>query len=238
LACRAERYSLKALLRFYKIARMTMAPNLELVNLIAASNSKPCCPMLHGVDLERFRPCRRRREEGVFTIGYVGRLTSEKNVRRIGEIESMLKAVGARNYRFVLVGDGGERSWLEQNIENAELPGVLRGDLLAETFAGFDAFVFPSETDTFGLVVLEAMASGVPPIVARGGGPQYQVTEGSDGYVVDSTEGFVEAILELQRDSAKLARMRVAARAHACQNSWTPVFDQVHEAYRTYLFSN
>lgn len=238
LAKLAEAKSLDALLWFYKKARLTMAPNAELVELLKGATRRPCTAMLHGVDLERFRPCRRKSNPGVFTIGYVGRLTSEKNVRKIAEIEAALDQAGAKNFRLVLVGDGGERGWLQQNLKHAELRGVLRGDALADAFAEFDAFVFPSQTDTFGLVVLEAMASGVPVIVARGGGPQYQVTEGVNGFVADSIEDFVSAILRLQSDEQLLSRMRAGARVHASDNSWTPVFHQVYETYRQYLFSN
>jgi phosphatidylinositol alpha 1,6-mannosyltransferase len=238
VACLAEKYSLKALLRFYKMARMTMAPNLELVRLIAESTGKPCCGMMHGVDLERFRPCRRSGENKVFTIGYVGRLTSEKNVRRFVAIDEQMKQLGVASYRFILIGDGGERCWLKDRLPDALIPGVLRGEELADAVAGFDTFVFPSETDTFGLVVLEAMASGVPVIVARGGGPQYQVEEGVNGFVAETTEQFVEAILRLKGDPQRLKSMRTEARTHACENSWNQVFDQVHEAYRTHLFAN
>ena len=236
LAERAEQYSLKALLRFYRMARMTMAPNSELVGMIGASTRKPCLPMLHGVDLERFRPCRKQNGPHEFTIGYVGRLTPEKNVRRIAEIEAALEKAGAWNYRFVLVGDGSERGWLRERMHRADFPGVLREDSLANAFANMDVFLFPSETDTFGLVILEAMASGVPVVVARGGGPQYQVDEGVTGFVADDTVEFAAALSKLKDDPKMQARMGVKAREHACENSWNRVFDQVHAAYDRHLF--
>ncbi|MBM3762946.1 MAG: glycosyltransferase family 1 protein [Acidobacteria bacterium] len=234
----AEQYSLKALLRFYKLAHLSMAPNLELVNLIADSTGRPCAGMLHGVDLDRFRPSHRQRSNDVFSIGYVGRLTVEKNVQRLVDIDRQLKLRGARSFRFTIIGDGSEHNWLSQQLPDAHLTGVLRGDALAEAMAGLDAFVFPSETDTFGLVVLEAMASGVPVIVACGGGPQYQVRHGVDGFVAENTNQFVEAILMLQREPKTLEDMRLEAWRHACESSWSQVFDQVHATYRSHLFSS
>ncbi len=71
------------------------------------------------------------------------------------------------HYRFVIVGEGSERAWLAEHMQQAELPGVLRGNALSRAYANLDLFVFPSHTDAFGNVVQEALASGVP-AVARG----------------------------------------------------------------------
>lgn len=233
---KAEELSLKALLWFYKKPRMTMAPNLELVEMIGCCTKRPCTPMAHGVDLERFRPGRRSADQRPFTIGYVGRLTPEKNVRLLVEIESALERECDGDYRFVLVGEGSESGWLKSKMRHADLRGVLRGEALAEAFANMDVFVFPSETDTFGLVILEAMASGVPVVVARGGGPQFQVNEGENGFVVGDVTGFAAALLRLKSDRALQSRMGASARQHACENSWNGVFDQVYESYDQFLF--
>ncbi len=76
-------------------------------------------------------------------------------------------------------------------MRQAEFTGVLTGPELARTFANFDMLAFPSETDTFGLVVLEAFASGVPAVVTDRGGPQFTVRHGSSGYVARDFEEFV-----------------------------------------------
>lgn len=231
LSIKTEQLSLRALARFYHIPCCNMAPNMELVEILEQRTGKPCSLMLHGVDLQRFCPERRKSSGAPFTIGYVGRLTAEKNVRFFAQLEAALEKAGMRNYRLVLVGEGSERKWLEANLKQAELPGVLRGDALANAFADMDAFVFPSETDTFGLVILEAMASGVPVIVAKGGGPQFQVQEGQTGFIPEDISGFVSALARLQADPELRLRMGQAARQHARENSWNRVFDQVYEAY-------
>jgi glycosyltransferase involved in cell wall biosynthesis len=79
------------------------------------------------------------------------------------------------------VGQGRESNWLRENVHNAILTGVLRGERLAEAYAGMDLFVFPSHTDTFGNVVVEALASGVPVVVTATGGPKFLVQQGLTG---------------------------------------------------------
>jgi len=84
-------------------------------------------------------------------------------------------------------------------------------------------------------VILEAMASGVPVIVSPGGGPQHQVTEGQNGFVVGRSEEFADRILALKNDACLLARMRQAARHHACSASWDKVFSHVYATYKMLL---
>src|ERR1019366_8222080 len=123
----AEEQSLRACMRFYGLARFLLA---------------------HGVDPEAYSPQRRCRRDRSFCIGYVGRLTPEKNVRLFVDLERSLLAQGRRNFRFTLIGEGNERHWLRKNLEFGETPGILRGEALAEAFANMDVFVFPSRTDT------------------------------------------------------------------------------------------
>jgi glycosyltransferase involved in cell wall biosynthesis len=93
-----------------------------------------------------------------------------------------------------------------------------------------DLFVFPSHTDTFGNVVLEALSSGVPAVVTPDGGPRYIIKEGRTGFVA-TDDGFADAILRILRDPATHRQMRAAARADALNASWDAVFENVYEAY-------
>ena len=139
--------------------------------------------------------------------------------------------LGLQNFRMVLVGRGSEESWLKANLRHAEFLGTLRGPELAQVFAGMDVFLFPSTTDTFGLVILEAMASGVPVIVSPGGGPQHQVRPGQTGFVAATPEEFAGHILALKNDPCLHSRMREEARRHACTASWDAVFSHVYGMY-------
>ncbi len=120
------------------------------------------------------------------------------------------------------------------HLPRAQLPGVLRGEALAEAYANMDLFVFPSHTDTFGNVVLEAFASGVPAIVTPDGGPASIVCEGVTGRIVPDAE-FAAAVAGILRDPRKLAEMRIGARAHALTASWDSVFEGVYGAYEGIL---
>ncbi|MDQ2947834.1 MAG: glycosyltransferase [Acidobacteriota bacterium] len=231
ISAAAERRAMDALIRFYRMARLVMAPNQDMVDLLRQRTAKPSVLMTHGVDVAVFSPERRDRRDSVFTLGYVGRLTPEKNVRWFAEIERALLDRGLRDFRLMLVGDGSERGWLMAHLRHAEFPGILRGLALARAFANMDVFLFPSRTDTFGLVILEAMASGVPVVVAPGGGPQHQVREGETGFVALAPGDFAQSILALCNDPPQHARMRQAARHHACSASWDNVFTHVYETY-------
>ena len=99
------------------------------------------------------------------------------------QIEQALVARGHRDFRMVIVGEGAEGKWLRKNMAHAEFTGALTGRDLSRAFANMDFFVFPSETDTFGLAVLEALASGVPALVSSVGGPKYNVQHCKTGYI-------------------------------------------------------
>ena len=231
LADLAERWSFRASARFYRIPRLLFAPNQEMIGVLEAATGKPCYLMSHAVDTTVFRPELRDRREGSFRVGYVGRLTAEKNVRALAHLERALLDLGHRDFRVVVVGEGGEGEWLRNHMRQAEFTGVLTGPELSRTFANFDMLAFPSETDTFGLVVLEAFASGVPAVVTDRGGPQYTVRHGSSGYVAHNFDEFVSYTARLISQSELLSAMRVAARQHALSTSWDRIFEGMYEAY-------
>ncbi len=228
----AERATLAATLRFYRFAAVTFAPNPELIALLQTHTGKPCGHMERGLDTELFSPARRRRppEDGRLVLGYVGRLSSEKNILRLVSLERELAARGIAA-EFVIVGHGMEEGRLRAEMRNAVFPGVLRGEALAEAYADMDLFVFPSETDTFGNVVLEALASGVPELVTDKGGPKFLVREGATGFVT-GVDHFADVIAGFAKMPAgKRQAMRDCARADAMKRSWDAVFDGVLAHY-------
>jgi phosphatidylinositol alpha 1,6-mannosyltransferase len=231
LADFAERWSFRASARFYRIPRLLFAPNQEMIGVLEAATGKPCYLMSHAVDTTVFRPELRDRQEGPFRIGYVGRLTAEKNVRMLTRLEQALFDLGHRDFRFVVVGEGAEGEWLRNHMLQAEFTGVLTGPELSRTFANFDVLAFPSETDTFGLVVLEAFASGVPAVVTDRGGPQYTVRHESSGYLARNLDEFVSYTARLMAQPELLSAMRLAAREQALTTSWDQIFEGMYEAY-------
>ena len=231
-AQKIEDASLFASARFYSLARVLFAPNAALCSLLERATQRPCKLMPRGVDTAFFSPEHRDRapDDTDFVLGFVGRLSVEKNVALLVRIREQLLAAGLSNFRFLIVGHGVEEPWLREHLPNAEFPGVLRGNDLSRAYANMDVFVFPSHTDTFGNVVLEALSSSVPAIVTPDGGPRYIVKEGRTGFVA-ADDGFADAILRILRDPAKHRQMRAAARADALNASWDAVFENVYEAY-------
>ena len=232
---RAECGSFRATARFYKIPQVLFAPNPELVALLKKTTGKPCFLMSHAADTAVFSPKFRDRRGGPFRIGYVGRLTTEKNVRLLACLESALLASGHHDFRMVLVGQGAEEAWLRKNLRQAEFTGVLTGRDLSRAYANFDLFVFPSQTDTFGLAVLEALASGVPAVVMAGGGPKYSVQAEITGYIANNFEEMVAATTSLMSGPELLSSMRRAARQHALSTSWEEIFEDIYRVYARHL---
>jgi len=227
----AERGTLYWTIRFYRLAQLLFAPNPELVRMLSVGTGRPTHLMQRGIDTSLFTPERRTRRGDEFVIGFVGRLSPEKNVRMLADLERSLRAAGIHDCRFVIVGDGSERAWLARNLHRATLPGVLSGESLAEAYANMDVFVFPSETDTFGNVVLEAMASGVPAVVGGSGGPKFLVQPQRNGYIARDIQTFTQAVAELRTHPTLRERMAKAAREDAMTRSWETVFSRVYGQY-------
>ncbi len=230
-----QQLSHRATTRFYKIPRILFAPNPEIVQMLAEDTGKPCFPMGHGVDTTRFSPEFRDSKGSPFTIGYVGRLTAEKNVRWLARLEEALLGKGHRDFRIVIVGHGAEQGWLRQNMRHAEFPGVLGGGELSRAFANMDVLAFPSETETFGLVVLEALASGVPVVTMATGGPKYTVEHGKTGFVAESFEEFASYVAGLVADPERVSTMREPSRRYAQESSWGHAFQNIYQTYRLHL---
>ena len=235
LSAVAEKQSLRACVWFYSYGRFTLAPNQAMVDVLGERTGRPSYLMPHGVDTEVYSPRRRQRRGGPFCIGYVGRFSPEKNVKLVAELEQALIAAGKTNFRVVMVGEGSEKDWLRKHLQFGELPGVLRGDALASAFADMDVFVFPSRTDTFGLVLLEAMASGVPVVASAETAGRVGITHGVTGFRADDLNGFTRSVARLMEDPTLQQDMSLAARAFACSKSWDGVFEQVYRTYEAGL---
>ncbi|MDE3104220.1 MAG: glycosyltransferase [Acidobacteriota bacterium] len=217
---------------FYRLARVLYAPNAELCAQLQAATGRTCHLMQRGVDTTLFSPARRRRaaDDTTLRLGYVGRLSVEKNVALLIEVERELFARGIRDVEFVIVGHGDEQARLRAGLRQAQFTGVLRGEALADAYAAMDLLVFPSHTDTFGNVVLEALASGVPAVVTPDGGPKFIVRHGETGLVARDAD-FGAAVALLAETVTLRQRMGQAARSYAEGCSWDAVFERVYEGY-------
>jgi len=196
-----------------------------------------------GCDIERFHPDRRSDilqsrfgvpDDGALNLLYVGRISREKNLHLLVDAFWKLYASGL-NARLIIVGDGPYREEMAAALVDAPavFTGFVEGDDLAEVYASADLLVFPSTTDTFGNVVLEAQASGLPVIVSDKGGPQENLIDGETGFVVaaDRTEPLAEAMERLCTDEALRKRMAIAARKYMANRDFESAFDTLYAMY-------
>jgi glycosyltransferase involved in cell wall biosynthesis len=198
-----------------------------------------------GVDTEMFQPhlanleMRSRLSQGhpdSPLLLYVGRLGAEKEIDRIKQI---LEAIPSA--RLALVGDGPHRLALEQHFAGTptHFVGYLHGVELASAFASADAFIFPSRTETLGLVLLEAMAAGCPVVAARSGGIPDIVTDGVNGYLFDPTDerGAIAATQRLLAQPEERETLRQNARQEAEKWSWAAATRHLQSYYREIVAS-
>ena len=228
----AERRVLDACTLFYRLPRAILAPNSEWHQRLQAATGLPSAIMTRGVDVEVFTPARRTRTDTVLNIGYVGRLSPEKSVRVLADIDRALRDDGlADKVHFTIVGHGNEREWLEQHMPRATFTGVLRGEELSTAYANMDLLAFPSQTETVGNVVLEALASGVPVIAMAQGGPRFLGTSPESAELATDHPSMVSLVRSLVRDEPRRRTMSAAARRWALGRSWDSIFDTVYELY-------
>ena len=229
-----EDSAMKLCALYYSCARVLYAPNPGLCSLLERTAKRPCYLMPRGVESDLFDPCRRNRRTGdkEHVLGFVGRLSVEKNVALLAQVQRELEQTHGSNFRFLIVGHGAEESWLRKHLPRAEFTGVLKGEALATAYANMDLFVFPSHTDTFGNVVLEALSCGVPAIVTPDGGPATIVRDGVTGRIAPDAE-FASAIAGILDNPESHDEMRHAARQYALTASWDSVFEGVYSGYAT-----
>jgi glycosyltransferase involved in cell wall biosynthesis len=197
-----------------------------------------------GVDTELFRPelrceAMRSRLHGPYDdtgnlLLYIGRLSAEKQIERIRPV---LEAIPSA--RLALVGDGPQRQQLERAFEGTATTfvGYLAGEELASAYASGDAFLFPSSTETLGLVLLEAMAAGCPVVGANRGGIPDIVNDGVNGclYDPDTPASFTTAVQRLLGSPQTRRELRQAARQEAERWGWAGATEQLRGYYRQVL---
>jgi glycosyltransferase involved in cell wall biosynthesis len=210
---------------FYNHMRRVLAPSLHTCATIERRLRVPVGLFSRGVDTTVFHP-RFRREPPQVTALFVGRLVVDKNLEALVEIFA-----DRRDVRLVVVGDGPERGWLQRALPRAVFRGHLSGDALSTAYASADLFVFPSETETFGNVVLEAMASGLPVVTSDRMAPRELVEHGVTGFVATVGHDFRSRVEDLIRHPAARLQMGAAARRFAQTRMWEAVFELLLEDY-------
>jgi glycosyltransferase involved in cell wall biosynthesis len=161
---------------------------------------------------------------------YVGRLSAEKDVAKLKEIFPAVPGM-----RLAIVGDGPLRRELERHFKGTAtfFSGYLKGDALAAAYASADLFVLPSQTETLGLVLLEAMAAGCPVVACRAGGVPDAVEDGVTGFLFEPNdrESFVATVKEAHSCNGQLKEVRENARRDAEEHSWRRATGRLRRQY-------
>jgi len=197
-----------------------------------------------GVNTDEFHPDKRdmewRRsvgfEDADKVVSFVSRLVWEKNIQTYVDTIRQLKQ-NHDHIKAMIVGDGPAKEELEKMLPDAHFTGFVTDDKLTRAYASSDIFFFPSETETFGNVTLEAMSSGLPCLVADATGSRSLVESGVNGYLAEpyDTEVFVSRISELAEDGLLWKKMSRKARQKALDYSWENVNRKLLENYREVL---
>lgn len=219
-----------------------LAPSRLVQGEMRAAGIKQVGLWRRGVDAEQFHPRNQSAEmRELLSDGhvedklllYVGRLAAEKQIH---QLRATLEQVPGT--RLALVGGGPAEDALRKHFEGfpVKFAGYMTGQRLASAYASADVFVFASAFESFGLVLLEAMASGIPVVTSRVGGAQDMVNEGVSGYTfeVDDAAGLAEGVRQVFMPG-RLAEMRLAARDHAERQSWPAMMDELISCYEALI---
>jgi glycosyltransferase involved in cell wall biosynthesis len=225
---------LSYLRRFHNRTLATVVPTAAMRNELAARGFQRLRVIARGIDTQLFNPARRDEQlraswgagQNDIVLLYVGRLAPEKNLQAVVAVAERLP-----NAKLVLVGDGPERRSLEARLPNAVFAGLRRGERLAAHYASGDVFLFPSLTETYGNVTLEAMASGLAVAAFDYAAAGELIADGVNGILASRTddEGFVARAAALAVDPARVRELGERARATCAAQSWDRVVEQLEQ---------
>ena len=231
---------------FHNGTRQTYVPSMATISELSDRGFERLVLWPRGVDGHTFRPDRPRREAirtalGVkpdqVLVGHVSRLAYEKNVSFLGQALAGLESQLPDQVRVLIVGDGPARAELEQTLgPQANFVGYRTGEELADYYSACDLFAFASLTETFGNVILEAMASGLPVVAIRKGGPGDLIQEGKNGLLVEPSEpatDMSDRLASLVVNNQKRIFMSAQARNFALSQSWDTIMTALRNEYAT-----
>lgn len=231
---------------FHNQCDCTYAPSSETVHELTDRGIRNVQLWQRGIDLHRFSPAYRnnslRKAIGAAdkpVLLFVGRLVKEKDLGDLVEANHILNSQGL-DFKQVFVGDGPMREELQNRLPDAFFAGYQYKDKLAEWYASSDLFVFPSTTETFGNVILEAFASGIPAIGVNKGGQADLIEQEKSGYITEANNPvkFAERIAELLKYPEKRQRFASYAEQAVRRFSWRTINLGLLDSYKSILNLN
>lgn len=231
--------------RFYQQCKHIYVPSTAVAEILRDHDITEGLRLWQrGVDTDRFSPeygsTEWRRSRGIrdneVVVTFVSRLVWEKGLDVYADVIQRLERRGVP-HRSMVVGDGPARAELERRLPNTVFTGFLEGDDLARAYASSDVFLFPSDTETFGNVTLEAMASGLPTICANAVGSRDLVDHDTTGLLCSpgDTDAFADATRRLVLDTGLRNEMSTAAHVRAQNFTWETILGQMTEYYNEVL---
>lgn len=225
--------------KLYNRCDLVLVPSITIMNELKEQGFKTTEYLPHGIDLNVFNSSYKSNEwkkslniQDKKVLLFVGRLVWEKDLQTLIEVYDHL--TGLRDdVSFVLVGDGPIRKELEKHMPEAQFLGYQTGEELSTIYASSDLFVFPSTTETFGNVVLEAMASGTVPVCSNEGGASSSIRNNHNGIICDAKNSFdfSKKILALINNQTELKRISENCIDYASSQTWDNIFSMQYQHY-------
>ncbi|WP_066250159.1 glycosyltransferase family 4 protein [Neobacillus drentensis] len=230
---------------FHKPFKKLFVPSNETLNQLKCQGFVNLEVWPGGVDCQLFHPYYEkqviREQWGIskkYLLTYVGRLAPEKDLKTLLAVAKALPAEINEEVQWFVIGDGPQREELQiEAPANMTLTGYLTGEQLAEIYSASDLFVFPSPTETFGNVVIEALASGTTAITANSGGVKNIIKAGVTGYLCETGNvmEFTNAILKLLENDDLRKQLGIEGRNYALTQSWDKIFSHLLWHYRAVI---
>ncbi|MFZ7120879.1 MAG: glycosyltransferase family 4 protein [Eubacteriaceae bacterium] len=230
---------------FHNSCLINYTPSQDTSNLLKSKEIRNIKISSRGINTEIFNPnhknlrlFRKYNLKEKTTFLYVGRLAKEK------DLDILIKSICKINIhykdkvQFIITGDGPYALDLKKSTpNNVVFTGYLKGKELSSIYASCDVFVFPSSTETFGNVVLEAMASGLPVITVNSGGVKESVINGYNGFLCQQrdSDSFTQSIEKFINDASLISKMSLNARKFTLEKSWDNIFDELTDDYHTLI---
>jgi glycosyltransferase involved in cell wall biosynthesis len=225
---RSEDLTWKFMRWYYDQTELVLAPSEFTKAQLETKLKTPVKIFSRGIDTEKFNPGWRQ-ETALVTALYAGRVSREKNLDVIARIFSERHDAVLR-----VVGDGPYMEEMKRLLPHGQFDGFLKGEALFRAYASSDFFVFPSTTDTFGNVVLEAMSSGLPVVVTDKMGPKELVRDRETGFIATDEDVFAQKVDALVTNESMRGQMGLNARHYALTRSWDTIFGGLFAMYEEY----
>jgi glycosyltransferase involved in cell wall biosynthesis len=232
---------------FYNRGKIVLVPTRIVKSQLLANGIKDVSLWVRGIHNDAYNPGFRTESlrkkwgaGGKKVILFVGRFVWYKNLKTFIRIYQKFELEKNNKVKFVLAGDGPIRGVLEQKMPNAVFTGYVTGETLSRVYASSDIFLFPSTTETFGNVILEAFASGIPVVVSDVGGCRELVEESGAGLIAnaDDENHFFQACRNILNDDFLYKSMKERGILYAASKNWDMVNSNVIKHYRVLTLTN